>query len=334
VPWTGAGDERPVTKVPRGLDLAAVVAELRSVVCAPASEAGGDPRRHAAARQLARLAAAGIRGADPTGWYAVAPLSDDRALRAPDEMVRVSPSKVESFSRCALRWLLESCGGTAGDALSQGVGTLVHALAYEVAAGVVDVADLPEVFEQRWALLDTGTGWYSVKEHDRAATVVARLTSWLAANPRELVAAEEQFEVDIGRARLNGRVDRLERDPDGRLVIVDLKAGRSKPAAADMAEHPQLGAYQLAVAKKGFATAEGDPGGAMLVQLGSGTKVSEQRQPALSENEDPDWAERLVTETADGMAGAEFPGTENRWCGVCVSRRSCPVHAEGGQVTP
>ncbi|MEQ7124102.1 ATP-dependent DNA helicase [Actinopolymorpha sp. B11F2] len=367
LPWTGAGDERPVTRVPRGLDLAAVVAELRSVVCAPAAGADGrartdgadsgdganaadtggrandadtadrrgdDQRRRAAAYQLARLAAAGIRGADPAQWYAFAPLSDDRALRGAGETVRVSPSKVEAFSRCALRWLLESCGGTAGDALSQGVGTLVHALAYEVAAGNVDVADLPEVFEQRWALLDTGTGWYSVKEHDRAATIVERLAGWLRANPRELVAAEEDFEVDIGRARLTGRVDRLERDPDGRLVIVDLKAGRSKPAAADLAEHPQLGAYQLAVAKKGFATAEGEPGGAMLVQLGSGTKVSEQRQPALTDAEDPDWAERLVADTAEGMAGAEFPGTENRWCGVCVSRRSCPVHAEGGQVTP
>jgi RecB family exonuclease len=333
LPWTGRGDERPVTRVPRGLDLAAVVAELRSVVCAPAD---GDDRgrRKAAAYHLARLAAAGIRGADPTQWYAFAPLSDDRPLRAPDETVRVSPSKVEAFSRCALRWLLESCGGTAGDALSQGVGTLVHTLAYEVAVGKVDVDDLPEVFEQRWALLDTGTGWYSTKEHDRAATIVERLAGWLRANPRELVAAEEDFEVGVGRAKLSGRVDRLERDPDGRLVVVDLKAGRSKPAAADLAEHPQLGAYQLAVAKKGFDAVEGEPGGAMLVQLGAGTKVSEQRQPSLADAEDPDWAERLVTETAEGMAGAEFPGTENRWCGVCVSRRSCPVHAEGGQVTP
>ncbi len=388
-PWTGPGEERPPTRVPRGLDLAAVVAELRSVVCAPvpppASGESDDPRvaadesrpqaaesrRQAAAHQLARLAAAGVRGADPASWYALPALSDDQPLRAPDEPVRVSPSKVEAFSRCALRWLLESCGGTAGDALSQGVGMLVHALAYDVAAGTIHPDDLSATFEQRWGLLDTGTGWYSTKEHDRAASLVERLGAWLRSNPRELVAAEESFDVEVGRARLVGRVDRLERD-DGRLVVVDLKTGRSKPAAAELPQHPQLGAYQLAVERDGFGDRPGDggdggdgdgggrdgggrdgggrdgggrdadggagegsrSGGAVLVQLGSGGKVSEQRQPAIGDSDDPSWAERLVAETADGMAGGDFPAAENRWCGICVVRRSCPIHAQGGQVTP
>ena len=381
LPWNGPGEERLPTKVPRGLDLAAVVAELRSVVCAPdgataeeaasdtanptsaaADQIGGRPghrvdaRRLAAAHQLARLAAAGVRGADPAEWYALPPLTDDLPLRTADEHVRVSPSKVEAYSRCALRWLLESCGGTAGDALSQGVGSLVHALAYDVATGVIEPADLTTVFEQRWGLLDTGAGWYSAKEHERAETIVHRLGSWLRDNPRELVAAEEAFEVEIGRARLAGRVDRLERDADGRLVVIDLKTGRSKPPAAELAEHPQLGAYQLAVDRNGFGAAAGGgvgaaggadagpgdgaaggkarTGGAVLVQLGSGAKAAEQRQPALADADDPEWAERLVGETAEGMAGAEFTATENRWCTVCVVRRSCPIHAEGGQVTP
>ena len=301
--------------------------------------AGGsvDPRRQAAAYQLARLAAAGVRGADPAEWYARAGLSDDQPLRAPDESVRVSPSKVDAFSRCALRWLLESCGGTAGDALSQGVGSLVHALAYDVAAGTIDADELPVAFEQRWARLDTGTGWFSRKEHERATAVVERLAGWLRTNPRELVLAEEAFEVEVGRARLVGRVDRLERDADGRLVVVDLKTGRTKPPAAELDQHPQLGAYQLAVERDGFAKLpDGDArsGGAVLVQLGSGAKVAEQKQASIADGDDPEWAERLVTETADGMAGNDFPATENRWCGICVSRRSCPVHAEGGQVTP
>ncbi|WP_202805775.1 ATP-dependent helicase [Actinopolymorpha alba] len=425
-PWTGPGDERPFTRVPRGLELAAVVAELRSVVCEPAAapangdgpandeapangsgptndeapangsgptndeapaNASADPRRMAAAHQLARLAAARVRGADPSEWYAVAPLSDDQPLRALDEQVRVSPSKVEAFTRCALRWLLESCGGTAGDALSQGVGTLVHGLAFEVAVGAIEPDAILPAFEDRWSRLDLGTGWYARKQHDQAEAVVERLATWLRSNPRAYVTAEEAFEVEVGRARLTGRVDRLERDADGRLVVVDLKTGRSKPAAAELAEHPQLGAYQLAVERGAFAGSAGaDPresggpqeadagardagegnagardagegnagagegdagsateppegptgrsGGAVLVQLGSGAKVSEQHQPPLAEAEDPAWAERLVRETAEGMAGATFDASENRWCGVCVVRRSCPIHTEGGQVTP
>ncbi|NYH88930.1 UvrD-helicase domain-containing protein [Actinopolymorpha rutila] len=339
VPWTGPGEERPLTRVPRGLELAAVVAELRSVVCAPDADpdAPDDPRRLAAAHQLARLAAAGIRGADPAEWYAVAPLTDDAPLRGPDEQVRVSPSKVEAFARCALRWLLESCGGTAGDLLSQGVGTLVHDLAYDVAIGAVVPDEILSAFETRWARLDSGTGWHSRRQHEQARTLVERLSGWLRSNPRELAAAEETFAVEVGRAVLSGRVDRLERDADGRLVVVDLKTGKSKPVAADLPTHPQLGAYQFAVEQGGF---EGGPedgprsGGAVLVQLGSGSKVTEQSQEPLSGAEDPKWAQRLVEETAEGMAAADFDASENRWCGVCPSRRSCPLHVEGGQVTP
>ncbi|MFD2079383.1 ATP-dependent helicase [Actinopolymorpha cephalotaxi] len=365
VPWSGPGEERPLTRVPRGLELAAVVAELRSVVCAPGNGTGAgtgsdepdDPRRLAAAHQLARLAAAGIRGADPAEWYAVAPLTDDAPLRGPEEQVRVSPSKVEAFARCALRWLLESCGGNAGDLLSQGVGTLVHDLAYDVAIGAVVPDEIMSAFETRWARLDSGTGWHSRRQHEHARTLVERLSGWLRSNPRELAAAEETFAVEVGRAVLSGRVDRLERDAEGRLVVVDLKTGKSKPVAADLPMHPQLGAYQLAVEQGGFERgpeegtadgpgdgsksspedgAEGGPrsGGAVLVQLGSGSKVTEQSQPPLSGAEDPKWAQRLVEETAEGMAAADFDATENRWCGVCPSRRSCPLHVEGGQVTP
>lgn len=330
-PWSGPGDERPFTRVPRGLDLASVVAELRSVVCAP--EGSDEARRQAAAHELARLAAAGVRGAHPGSWYALPPLSDDGPLRRPHETVRVSPSKVEAFSRCALRWLLEASGGGAGDEVRQGIGNLVH----DLASAGVDIDELLDEFEERWPEIDAGTGWYADRQHKQARDIVDRLAGWLRGNPRALVAAEEGFEVQVGRAKLTGRIDRLERDSEGRLIVVDLKTGKSRPARADLPEHPQLGAYQLAVQRGGFAEAAGGEtrnGGAMLVHLGTGAKAAEQHQPPIDQAEDPEWAERLVRNTAEGMAGAAFLAADNRWCNVCDVRRSCPVHVEGGQVTP
>src|SRR6185437_3740264 len=70
-------DERPLTRVPRGLDLPSVVAELRAVVTDQGAEEPVGRRKAAAAAQLARLAAAGVTGADPRDWYGLAPLSDD-----------------------------------------------------------------------------------------------------------------------------------------------------------------------------------------------------------------------------------------------------------------
>ena len=58
--------------------------------------------------------------------------------------------------------------------------------------------------------------------------------------------------MTIGRARIRGQVDRLERDPEGRLVVVDLKTGRT--AAKNTDEHGQLAAYQVAVVAGAFRT--------------------------------------------------------------------------------
>ena len=327
------GDERPFTKVPRGLDLASVTAQLRAVCCDGTVE---EPRRRAAAYQLARLAAAGVRGADPSQWYALPTLSDDAPLHEPDETVRVSPSKVEAFQTCALRWLLESSGGTRRDGLSQNIGNLVHELAYDVARGELSPDELPDAFEERWSQdVDAGTGWHARKEHDRALAMVRRLQGWLRDNPRELVAAEEAFGVRIGRAWLSGRVDRLERDTAGNLVVVDLKTSRSPVPKSQVEQHAQLGAYQVAVERGGF-DADGKSGGAALVQLGHDRKRDgqEQRQQALVDAEDPQWAERMVSETAEGMASSEFQAVKNPMCRHCVVRSSCPLHTDGGQVTP
>ena len=72
---TGAADVavQPVV-APRVLSANAVVGRLRGVVCAPQG-AVSDAMRDCAADQLARLAAAGVPGADPTGWYGMSPVS-------------------------------------------------------------------------------------------------------------------------------------------------------------------------------------------------------------------------------------------------------------------
>ena len=49
------------------------------------------------------------------------------------------------------------------------------------------------------------------------------------------------------RVPLDGYADRLELDADGRVVVVDLKTGRTKPSDKSVLTNVQLGLYQLAV---------------------------------------------------------------------------------------
>ncbi len=243
-------DERPLAARRRPAHLGGLVADLRAAVCDPAAE----PELAAsAATELARLAVAGVRGADPEQWWGTAALSDDGPVADPKRPVPVSPSRIDSFLRCELRTLLQDLGAQDGQQLSASLGTLVHEVA-AAAAPDAGLATLEAMLDEQWKSLDFGAAWFADNERLRARDILVRLVEWLHASRAELslVAIEEPFAAVVGDARLTGRVDRLERDHDGRLVVVDLKTGKSKVKADELPLHPQLGAYQLAVEAGAF----------------------------------------------------------------------------------
>ena len=171
------------------------------------------------------------------------------------------------------------------------------------------------------------------RQRRSAQDMLARFLRWHAANDRELVGVEENFDVLVGRARLRGQVDRLERDADGRLVVVDLKTG--KTVAKNTEEHGQLAAYQVAVAAGGFGEHGAVPGGAALLQVGSGAKAKEQHQQPLPADVAvaTTWAGELITDVGEGMGAATFEVRTGSHCSRCPARRSCPMHERGRQVT-
>jgi superfamily I DNA/RNA helicase/RecB family exonuclease len=324
----------------RPLTGAGLVAELRHVAAT-----SSDPAlREAACRRLALLAlddepardaAPHVAVAHPDRWWGLSPLSDDGALVAADDQVRVSPSKVEQFDACALRWFLETGVGVAtSSGPAQVVGTLVHALA-ELGSGADALSEeqLTARLDAVLPELDLGAPWSVRKRRAEAVEQLGKFLRWQQANRRKLVGTELAVQVPVGqRAVLSGRIDRLERDAHGRAVVVDLKTGSSKPSKAELARHPQLGVYQLAVALGAFTEGHGlaEPGGASLLQLRKTASADEQFQAALSDDDDPDWARTLVERVVEGMSGAQFPATVNQHCShTCAVKTSCPAWPEG-----
>lgn len=332
-------DTEPPDVFAAPLDLRGVVSTLRTELAAAVGAEGAEGVQHsgsaeragAVAGLLARLAVAGVAEADPTSWYGSAELSTPATLRAPDELVPVSPSKVEQVHRCALRWALESAGGTAGSALSQSVGNLVHDIARELPAA--GHAELAAELDRRWHELGMPDGWPATQTRRRADAMVRRLAEYYTEISGE-VLVEESFEVQVGRAVLRGSVDRLERSGEDGVRVTDLKTGRGIPSVAEAAINAQLGAYQLAVESGAFSELgpEVHSVGAQLVFVGDGARGATRRtQEALETGEDS-WARTLVTEAAETMAGARFRAVENSMCAACGVRRACPVQNEGRHV--
>ncbi len=323
---------RAYTPAARPLTLAAIVAQLRRALSVEE-----DPVvRAQVSTEVERLRAAGVAAADPQRWWTDRDPSDNRPLRRDEQQVTVSPSKVEAFTQCGLRWLLTSCGGRSGhDEGSAAIGSLVHEIAAEVDNG--DEEAMLGALRARWPRLGLGQGWLARRKFAEATRMLSRLARYDAesrAQGWQVVAKEVEATVEVGRATVRGRVDRLERDADGRLRVVDLKTGASKPTKAELRRQPQLGAYQVAISRGAFEPVGDRPAGAALLQLGkaAGASVTLQTQPGLAVDDDPAWAESLVREVADGMAASTFEARASDLCRHCPAFDSCPLQTAGWQL--
>ena len=177
-----AGDEIEIQRAgatTRWLSLPALVADLRRTA---ADTQAPSALRQAAAGQLARLAAAGVRGADPAQWYALTELSDTGPIVPPGERVRLSPSQVESFARCGLRWLLESAAGAGQTDVLRHLGTVIHAAAVLIADGAAERA-VAQRIDDIWHHLDFGSAWYGSRQRELAERMVRKFLAWHAGKP-------------------------------------------------------------------------------------------------------------------------------------------------------
>ena len=62
-----------------------------------------------------------------------------------------------------------------------------------------------------------------------------------------------------------------------------------------------------------------------------GGQARVQAQPPLSTYADPQWAQQLVEQVAEGMPAPRSTAVDNSYCRKCPVRSSCPLHEDGGR---
>ncbi len=272
--------------------------------------------RAAAASALAHLAVEGVPGASPDEWLGLLPPSTTEPLYLDDESIPVSPSALGSLEDSPLDWFIGSVAGTRASS-AMAIGTIIH-WAMETATDA-SVDSLFAAIEGRWGELLFESPWMSEHQKLAARRLAAGVAEYLAdfdRDGKQLVAAEGRFQLEIGRATVNGSIDRVERAADGSVVIVDLKTGRAITRQNEIDEHPQLGAYQLAYADgklDEFLDALGahSGGGAKLLFVKEGLRGKSYRvaEQAQLDAEALDGFRRRISQAAALMAAAEFTGT-------------------------
>lgn len=304
-----------------------------------------DPADEVALASLAALARAEVPGARPDEWYGVLAPSTDVPLvdldGDPEAVVRVSPSQLEQSEQCPLDWVVSRLAGPDGGA-SSGLGTLLHH-AMET-ADTPDVEALMDAVLAEWDRLPFESEWQSEQGRRTARAMATGLADYLAQfarSDRGLVDREARFEARIDRALLVGSADRIEQTvrSDGGIEwsVVDLKTGRFRPSAADLAEHAQLQAYQLGIIMGAFAheteVVPGGPpgnGGARLLfvhpkAVRAGTTFTEAGQEPLDADAQRAFRERVRT-AAGVMAGGRFTARVEHHCSDPHRPGSCAIH--------
>ena len=323
-----SSEDAAITQIPRTLTPQALVATLRRLLMNPEYS-----NHKFVASLLASLAHGGIRAADPRNWWGYADLSSTAPVVADGEEISISPSNLQSFNECGLKWFLERNGGRDGDATAALIGSAIHALASLVHKEPgITIAEMETRLAANWKMIDQTKGWVKDYELRQAAKKLNKFFEWHAANTRTLVGVEEKFELMIGRAKLTGSADRLEIDSDGQVYIVDLKSGgTSGESEKSVQDNLQLAGYQLAVARDGFIDNKPgtNPGGAQLLFLGGPEKGAAARTQ-LAVNADQ--TEAQIGTLAEAMAASAFVATINSRCRTCGVKNVCPLQSQGRSV--
>ncbi|MEV4332172.1 UvrD-helicase domain-containing protein [Streptomyces sp. NPDC049597] len=349
-------EPRDVTGRPRRpLAVAPLVAELRATTVDPDAS---PELRDAAARRLARLAALTdeegqplVPSAHPYRWWGMSdPTHSAVPLRDRERPVTLSGSALDQLANtCALQWFLgREVRADAPATAAQGFGNVVHVLADEVASGrsPADLAVLMERLDSVWDALVFDAPWKSKQEKEHARVALERFLRWhvMDRGGRTPAATEHDFDVALEageyEVRIRGSMDRVEQDAQGRAYVVDFKTGKQSPTRDEVARHPQLAVYQLAVREGAvdevFDGRRPEPGGAELVQLRQPAATKEggealpkvQAQEALS----GEWVGELLATAAGRVLDERFTPSTGQHCTHCAFRASCSAQPEGRQI--
>ncbi|MFI8512731.1 ATP-dependent helicase [Streptomyces sp. NPDC085460] len=338
----------------RPLAVSALVAELRATTVDPDASPA---LRDAAARRLAELAALAdedgqpmVPAAHPDRWWGLhEPTRSAVPLRDRDRPVALSPSALENLAAtCSLQWFLGREVKAAEPAsAAQGFGNVVHVLADEVASGrtPADLDVLMARLDTVWDALAFDAPWKSEQEKGHARVALERFLRWhvMDRGGRTPAASEHGFDVTLEageyQVRIRGSMDRVETDAEGRAYVVDFKTGKSAPTRDEVAHHPQLAVYQLAVregALDGVVDGRPEPGGAELVQLRQAAPKKEggDALPKVQAQPPPEgeWIGDLLATAAGRVLDERFTPTTGQHCATCSFRAACSARPEGRQV--
>jgi len=254
----------------------------------------------------------------------------ERFIRRRGEGLALSASDIDLYRTCPLKYKFARVFAIPQEpTINQRFGILIHQVLQRFheeemrRPGAGEGLDPPGSLDRLLALFESGwrrTGFGSsddeLQYRDRAVAALVRYHERHTTAAARPVWLERSFAFAIGPHQLRGRVDRVDRLPDGGYEVIDYKTGGAK-APAELMDDVQIPLYRLGAR----AAWEVEPeGGAYWYVL------DDERVAVPSAPDDAERVERTVLEVAGGIEAQDFePRPSHEICSWCDYRLICPA---------
>jgi RecB family exonuclease len=230
----------------------------------------------------------------------------------------LSASDVVTYRSCPLRYKFARVLKIPTDqTLNQRFGIVVHQVLerYHCADGGT-LQQLMDLLDAAWRRAGMGEGVRERELREKARSALSRYHERLHEEPALPLWFERSFAFGLGPHHVRGRVDRVDRLPDGGFELIDYKTGYAK-TAEELGEDIQLSLYAIAARE---AWDLGETRQAYYYVL------DDRKVPVPRAAGDAEWVRGAVLEVGEGILAQDFEPTPSpAVCAYCDYRIVCPA---------
>jgi DNA helicase-2/ATP-dependent DNA helicase PcrA len=234
---------------------------------------------------------------------------------------RLSASAIDTYERCGLQFKLDRDWRlSAKPAAAMQYGAAIHRIlktyfdSVNLGRAKTD-EELIDLFRLDLAEAKILEAYQHELYEEQGITQLREFLASARAFPSpQVLHTEQPFEIRVGPISVVGRIDRIDRRPDGSVAVVDYKTGKARDQEnAD--ESLQLSLYALAAQEKWGYTV----GALIFYNLEENVAVTTTRtEPQLL------GARNRVEAAAQGIANGIFKAKPGMHCNFCAYRSLCP----------
>jgi DNA helicase-2/ATP-dependent DNA helicase PcrA len=244
--------------------------------------------------------------------------------RRGDGALSLSASDLDLYLTCPLKYKFRRVFGIPQEpTINQRFGILIHSVlerfhkdSGEDDAGTGGLAELMDLFEAGWRRSGFGSSDDELQFRDRAREAMRLYWERESESEGEPVWLERKFDIRIGPHQVRGRVDRVDRLPDGSYELIDYKTGERR-SEEQLENDLQLALYRLAARE------------AWGLEAGTGSYyyvLDADKVAAPVRADDAERVERTVLAVGEGVLGQDFePRPSPTTCSWCDYRLICPA---------